>query len=312
MTIGAEVAGGSREIASRITQKLIAILESRTREGYAYKLDLRLRPSGNAGPLVTSLAGFREYHRQSSAVWERQALVRARVITGDRELGREVEAARQEFVYGRGLTAAEVGEIAAMRHRMEMEIGAEDKTRLNIKQGHGGLVDVEFLAQMMALSHGQLYPELRVRNTMGLLEALDGLRLLSAADASVLEDDYRFLSRLENRLRIESDQPAWAIPTVRGRPAPARAPDGIRRRGRLSAHARRAGRAPQPNPQNFRTIFRRRAIKGSLRCGYFCFAQNETRRDEIPPPQISRAHRQASGRVALSNPRIRSFAHRHH
>jgi glutamate-ammonia-ligase adenylyltransferase len=209
----AEVAAGSREIASRITQKLIAILESRTREGYAYKLDLRLRPSGNAGPLVTSLAGFREYHRQSSAVWERQALVRARVITGDRELGREVEAARQEFVYGRGLTQAEVTEIAAMRHRMEMEIGAEDKTRLNIKQGHGGLVDVEFLVQMMALSHGHQHSELRVRDTMGLLEALDGLHLLTAADAAILEDDYRFLSRLENRLRIESDQPAWAIPT---------------------------------------------------------------------------------------------------
>ena len=210
----AEVAAGSREIASRITQKLIAILESRTREGYAYKLDLRLRPSGNAGPLVTSLAGFREYHRQSSAVWERQALVRARVITGDRELGREVEAARQEFVYGHGLTAAEVAEIAAMRHRMEMEIGAEDKTRLNIKQGHGGLVDVDFIVQMMALSYGHSHPELRVRNTMELLEALDRLRLLKAADAAVLEDDYRFLSRLENRLRIESDQPAWAIPTL--------------------------------------------------------------------------------------------------
>jgi len=209
----AEVAAGSREIASRITQKLIAILESRTREGYAYKLDLRLRPSGNAGPLVTSLTGFREYHRQSSAVWERQALVRARVITGDRELGREVEAARQEFVYGRGLSAAEVGEIAAMLHRMEMEIGAEDKTRLNIKQGHGGLVDVEFLAQMMALSHGHQHPELRVRNTMGLLEALDGLHLLGPADAATLEDDYGFLSRLENRLRIESDQPSWAIQT---------------------------------------------------------------------------------------------------
>ncbi|HEY9157396.1 bifunctional [glutamate--ammonia ligase]-adenylyl-L-tyrosine phosphorylase/[glutamate--ammonia-ligase] adenylyltransferase [Candidatus Binatus sp.] len=209
----AEVAAGSREIASRITQKLIAILESRTREGYAYKLDLRLRPSGNAGPLVTSLAGFRDYHRQSSAVWERQALVRARVITGDRELGREVEAARQEFVYGRGLTAAEVGEIAAMRRRMEKEIGAENKTRLNIKQGRGGLVDVEFLAQMMALSHGHRSPELRVRDTMGLLEALDGLHLLTPADAAVLEDGYRFLSRLENRLRIESDQPAWAVPT---------------------------------------------------------------------------------------------------
>ncbi|MGA6974098.1 MAG: bifunctional [glutamate--ammonia ligase]-adenylyl-L-tyrosine phosphorylase/[glutamate--ammonia-ligase] adenylyltransferase [Candidatus Binatus sp.] len=209
----AEVAGGSREIASRITQKLIAILESRTREGYAYKLDLRLRPSGNAGPLVTSLAGFRDYHRQSPAVWERQALVRARVITGDPDLANEVEAARQEFVYGRGLTPAEVGEIAAMRRRMELEIGAEDKTRLNIKQGHGGLVDVEFLAQTMALSHGHRHPELRVRNTIGLLEALDALHLLAPADAAVLEDDYRFLSRLENRLRIESDQPAWAIPT---------------------------------------------------------------------------------------------------
>jgi [glutamine synthetase] adenylyltransferase / [glutamine synthetase]-adenylyl-L-tyrosine phosphorylase len=124
-----------------------------------------------------------------------------------------VEAARQEFVYGRGLTPAEVGEIAAMRHRMEMEIGAEDKTRLNIKQGHGGLVDVEFLVQMMALSHGHRHPELRVRNTIELLEALAGLNLLATPDAAILEDDYRFLSRLENRLRIESDQPSWAVPT---------------------------------------------------------------------------------------------------
>jgi [glutamine synthetase] adenylyltransferase / [glutamine synthetase]-adenylyl-L-tyrosine phosphorylase len=209
----AEVAGSSREVAARMVQKLIAILESRTREGYAYKLDLRLRPSGNAGPLVTSLDGFREYHRQSSAVWERQALVRARVITGDAELAREVEEARQEFVYGRGLSKSEVAEIAAMRHRMETEIGAEDKTRLNIKQGRGGLVDVEFLAQMMSLAHGYEHHELRVRDTMGLLEALDRLHLLSPDDAFALGDDYRFMSRLENRLRIESDQPAWAVPT---------------------------------------------------------------------------------------------------
>ena len=208
-----EVAAGSRESASRIMQKLIAILESRTREGYAYKLDLRLRPSGNAGPLVTSLAGFREYHRQSSAVWERQALVRARVVAGDRELAAQVEEARQEFVFGRSLARAEVDEIAAMRTRMENEIGVENKSRINIKQGRGGLVDVEFLAQMMALRHGRRHPELRVRDTMSLLKALNTLHLLEPKDARALEDDYRFLSRLENRLRIESDQPAWALPT---------------------------------------------------------------------------------------------------
>ena len=210
----AEVASGSREAASRIAQKLIAILESRTREGYAYKLDLRLRPSGKAGPLVTSLAGFREYHRQSSAVWERQALVRARVIAGDETLARQVEAAREEFVYGRGLTAAEAGEIAAMRRRMENEIGVENKFRLNLKQGHGGLLDVEFLTQMMALRHGHQYRELRVRDTIGLLKALDALKLLAHSDAAAIEDDFRFLARLENRLRIESDQPAWAVPTA--------------------------------------------------------------------------------------------------
>jgi [glutamine synthetase] adenylyltransferase / [glutamine synthetase]-adenylyl-L-tyrosine phosphorylase len=205
--------GASRVIASRIAQKLIAVLESRTREGYAYKLDLRLRPSGNSGPLVTSLAGFRAYHRESSAVWERQALVRARVVAGDSELGGKVEGAREEFVFARALTPREVGEIHAMRMRMEREIGAEDKHRLNIKQGPGGLVDVEFLTQMLALRHGHRNPELRLRGTEEMLAALEKTRIVTKADATVLRDGYLFLSLLENRLRIDSDQPAWALPT---------------------------------------------------------------------------------------------------
>ncbi len=202
-----------REIAARVAQKLIGILEARTREGYAYKLDLRLRPSGNQGPLVTSLEGFREYHRQSSAVWERQALVRARVVAGDRELGEAVEAAREEFVFGRGLSSAEIAEIARMRTRMENEIGAESKTRLNLKQGHGGLVDVHFVAQMMALAHGHRYIALRKRATRDLLRELEWLQLLTRDEAAALRDGYEFIARLENRLRIESDQPAWALPT---------------------------------------------------------------------------------------------------
>jgi [glutamine synthetase] adenylyltransferase / [glutamine synthetase]-adenylyl-L-tyrosine phosphorylase len=210
-----ETAASGRESAARIAQRLIAILESRTREGYAYKLDLRLRPSGNAGPLVTSLDGFREYHRTGAAVWERQALVRARVVAGDAELAAQVEAAREELVFGRGLDEAGVQEIAAMRARMEREIGAEDKTRLNLKQGPGGLVDIEFIAQMMALRHGREHRELRAtRNTLGLLRALGRLGLIAADDAAALEMHYRFLARLENRLRIESDQAAWALPVA--------------------------------------------------------------------------------------------------
>jgi [glutamine synthetase] adenylyltransferase / [glutamine synthetase]-adenylyl-L-tyrosine phosphorylase len=209
----ADTAGAGHVAASRIAQKLIAILEARTREGYAYKLDLRLRPSGRAGPLVTSLEGFREYHRESSAVWERQALVRARVIAGDAALGEQVEQARLEFVFGKGLGAAEVDEIGAMRTRMERELGAENRHRLNVKQGPGGLVDVEFLTQMMALRYGGRYPELRGRRTVALIRALAVCRLMPQVQSEELEFDYRFLSRLENRLRIETDQPAWAVPT---------------------------------------------------------------------------------------------------
>jgi [glutamine synthetase] adenylyltransferase / [glutamine synthetase]-adenylyl-L-tyrosine phosphorylase len=209
-----EATAAAHEAAARIVQKLIAVLEAPTREGLAYKLDLRLRPSGNAGPLVTSLAGFREYHRQSSAVWERQALVRARVVTGERWLIEEVEHSRREFVFERGLTSAEVAEIAAMRERMEREIGAETKHRLNLKQGRGGLVDVEFITQMMVLRHGHAYPELRQQGTIELIRAIAQAGLMDPRDADDLESDYRFLLRLEDRLRIESDQAAWALPTV--------------------------------------------------------------------------------------------------
>lgn len=205
---------GAREVAARTVQKLIAILEVPTREGIAYKLDLRLRPSGNAGPLVASLEGFREYHRQSSAVWERQALIRGRAVAGDPWLAGEVEAARREFVFERGLRPAEVGEIAAMRERMEREIGAETSQRLNLKQGRGGLVDVEFLTQMMALRHGHEFPALRQYGTVELLRAIARSGLMAARDAADLESDYRFMLRLEDRLRIESDQAAWALPTA--------------------------------------------------------------------------------------------------
>jgi [glutamine synthetase] adenylyltransferase / [glutamine synthetase]-adenylyl-L-tyrosine phosphorylase len=209
-----DAAAGAREAAARVVQKLIAILEAPTREGLAYKLDLRLRPSGNAGPLVAALDGFRDYHRQSSAVWERQALVRARVIGGDAWLGGEVEISRREFVSERGLSSTEVAEIAAMRERMEHEIGAETKHRLNLKQGRGGLVDVEFITQMMVLRYGHEHPALRQRGTVALIRALAESNLMDARTAADLESDYRFLSRLEDRLRIESDQAAWALPTA--------------------------------------------------------------------------------------------------
>ncbi len=97
-----EVPSDGREARNAVVQRLIAILEVLTREGFVYKIDLRLRPSGKSGPLVTSLDGFRDYHRQSPPYGAAGAGP-ARVIAGDRTLGREVERRRHEFVFGRGL-----------------------------------------------------------------------------------------------------------------------------------------------------------------------------------------------------------------
>jgi len=96
---------------------------------------------------------------------------------------------------------------------MEREIGVEDRNRLNLKQGRGGLVDVEFLTQLMALRYGKKIPALRCRGTIGLIRALAESGLMERTVAADLEGGYFFLLRLENRLRIETDQAAWAVPT---------------------------------------------------------------------------------------------------
>ena len=98
-----------------------------------------------------------------------------------------------------------------MRMRMENEIGAENHQRLNLKQGRGGLVDVEFITQMMALRHGHRFHQLQCRNTTDLIRTLAETALIGREEAASLEADYHFLLRLENRLRIETDQAAWAL-----------------------------------------------------------------------------------------------------
>ena len=157
----------AHEYYVRAGQKLLTFLSAPTEEGIAYKIDMQLRPSGKAGPLVSSLDAFREYHKSSSQLWERQALIKTRHVAGDPSLGREVERITQAFAYGRGLERAEVGEIHHLRMRMERELAGENENRFNLKKGRGGLVDIEFVTQMLQLTHGHRLAKLRRRETLG-------------------------------------------------------------------------------------------------------------------------------------------------
>ena len=195
----------NHEFFAKLAQRLISILTTVTREGYVYKLDTRLRPSGNAGPLVSSLAAFEKYHEQSAQLWERQAMLKSRFVAGDREFGKKVEAKMTGFIYGRALPDGAAMEINRLRMRMEMELGKERPDRLNLKVGRGGIVDVEFAAQFLQLKYGAANPLLRARSTLKALYELMRAGRIEVADFQALDDGYRFLRSLEVQLRLSHD-----------------------------------------------------------------------------------------------------------
>jgi len=195
----------NREYFAKLGQKIIMVLTTQTREGYAYKIDTRLRPSGNAGPLVTSLESFQNYHGTESQIWERQALTKARVCYGDPGLKAAVEHVVERAVYGSGADETVRSEIHRLRMRMETELAKESTGSYNIKTGRGGMVDVEFTVQFLQLKHGHGHRELRICSTLRALEAIRALGILPESDHQALAEGYRFLRRLENRLRLIHD-----------------------------------------------------------------------------------------------------------
>ncbi|MFP6610055.1 MAG: bifunctional [glutamate--ammonia ligase]-adenylyl-L-tyrosine phosphorylase/[glutamate--ammonia-ligase] adenylyltransferase, partial [Deltaproteobacteria bacterium] len=124
-TGSADYDAGCHALATRWAQRSLALLQTRTRDGIAYQVDTRLRPSGSSGPLVVSLARFAEYHAGEAALWERQAHIKGRVVYGGTELAARIEDLRQGFVYGGGLDSEGVAEIDRMRRRMEAELARE-------------------------------------------------------------------------------------------------------------------------------------------------------------------------------------------
>jgi glutamate-ammonia-ligase adenylyltransferase len=190
---------GDFDVHARIAQKLIHALSAFLDEGRLYQVDIRLRPSGQQGTLVSSLAGFRDYHEKHALTWERQALIKLRAVAGDPALGSAVERTAAEHIW-RG--PVDAGEISRMRARMEKELARETPHHFNIKSGRGGLVDIEFLTQFLQLRDGRV----RARATAQALAELRDLGQLASDDAAQLLDSYWFLRRLENRLRIVHDR----------------------------------------------------------------------------------------------------------
>jgi glutamate-ammonia-ligase adenylyltransferase len=204
---------------SRCAQRLLGALRQRTPRGRLYEIDTRLRPSGSQGLLVTSLAGWRRYHAEDARLWERQALIKLRPVAGDRALGDQVARLAADTVYGQPPEAAggahAIAEaIRQMRERIERELGGPGSRR-DLKLGPGGIVDIEFAAQYLQLVHGHTHPALRTTGTVAALEAAAAAGIAPARDLELLAQGYRFLRKIEHRLRVVHDQPIHRLPEAR-------------------------------------------------------------------------------------------------
>ena len=192
-----------------------------------YEIDLRLRPHGAGGAIALPLAGYQHYYNTTALVWERQALTRARVVAGDTEtLGNAFLAIAHAFCYSDALTTEEIAEIVRTRKRKEAQATRRTSTRrrgrsktqapiVNVKSGYGGLVDIEFVVQILQLVHGGEAPSVRVQNTPLAINKLHDLGVLTEVQRDGLSEAYLFLRRVENALRIVHDRPLDALPKNR-------------------------------------------------------------------------------------------------
>ena len=185
------------KVARRVTDAMNALTE----EGYLYRVDLRLRPDGKAGPLVNTESALRVYYENRGRPWEFQALLKARVIAGDAALGARVLDMLAKLVYNPALPYSPLEAVGAMRDQIKDHLSGAQRG-YNIKLMAGGIRDIEFVAQAVQLMHAHRLPELRSTNTLEVLARVRKLELLQPWDVDNLAAAYRFFRLVEHRLQM--------------------------------------------------------------------------------------------------------------
>ena len=185
---------------ARLSQRLLNAFSAPTSEGTLYEIDMRLRPSGNAGPVASEIGGFEAYQRESAWTWEHMALTRARVVSGPSALNRRIEALIAEVLTRPRNAASLRADVAEMRVRVEAERATDNPWKT--KHARGGMLDLEFIAQYLQLRDAERHPEVLAGSAALALARLCEAGSLDAAVADELIDASRFLTRLQGLLRL--------------------------------------------------------------------------------------------------------------
>ncbi|MCK9200856.1 MAG: bifunctional [glutamate--ammonia ligase]-adenylyl-L-tyrosine phosphorylase/[glutamate--ammonia-ligase] adenylyltransferase [Gallionella sp.] len=197
----------AQENYARLAQRINTVLGSHTASGRLYETDLRLRPNGASGLLVSSVAAFAEYQHSQAWVWEHQALTRARFSAGDSDVGDAFERIRRDVLcQPRDLDTLR-REILAMRQKM-LDGHPNDSELFDIKHDRGGMVDIEFMVQFLVLAHAQRHPQLTANiGNLALLKLACELELIPAEQAERVRELYRSLRQTQHRMRLNSSAP---------------------------------------------------------------------------------------------------------
>jgi len=204
--------GEAALLADKLARAMTRALEEPTEEGPSFRVDLGLRPGGKDGALALTPDGAELYYQSLGSPWERWALIKARPVAGDLSLGWGFLRSIEPFVFRSSLDYASLEDIRQMKARIQREAKWRGQSSMDVKMGQGGIREVEFLVQTLQIIHGGKRPELRLRDTLGALEALTRVGVLSPEEGGVLAEAYRFLRQLEHRVQMVQLRQTHSLP----------------------------------------------------------------------------------------------------
>ncbi len=232
------------EFFLNVARKLIKYLHEVTVDGFVYRVDTRLRPHGDSGPLVISFSGMEQYYQLQGRNWERYAMIKARMITGSASQRQHLQEILTPFIYRRYLDYSAFESIREMKAMIAAQMKRKGM-RDNVKLGPGGIREIEFIGQTFQLLRGGRELALRRRSIIAVISVLVEAELLTAEEASSLTEAYWFLRRLENRIQMLRDQQTHILPgdvLSQSRLCVAmHIPDWLQLRQRLAAHQEKVG-----------------------------------------------------------------------
>ena len=199
------------EFFTRVAREFVGLLAEVTVDGIAARVDLRLRPFGDSGPVAASFTAMEQYYQREGRDWERYAWIKARPVAGDLAAGKQLSELLRPFIYRKYLDYTAFAGLREMKALIDAEVARKDLSD-NLKLGAGGIREIEFIVQLVQLIRGGREPSLRVRGLLPALSACEARGHIPAARAKALREAYVFLRRLENRVQMLRDAQTHDIP----------------------------------------------------------------------------------------------------